>query len=60
MKRLGKYCEEVTEIERDQTKRIAYSVMYGVGKFNFNCRLFRTNGNSPDLRPIDALMLLLT
>lgn len=32
MSRLGKNCEEVQFHERERTKRIVYSVIYGVGK----------------------------
>ena len=31
--RLGKSMKEIAETERDQTKRIVYSVMYGVGMY---------------------------
>jgi len=30
--RLGKRIEDVSEREREQTKRVVYSVMYGAGK----------------------------
>ena len=30
--RLGKKMDEVSEREREQTKRVVYSVMYGAGK----------------------------
>ena len=39
-KRLGKCCEEITESERDRTKRIVYSVMYGVGMSYFQLKIF--------------------
>ena len=45
VKRLGKCCEEITESERDQTKRIVYSVMYGVGMSYFQLIIF-TNSYS--------------
>ena len=32
MSRLGKSCEQVQFHERERTKRIVYSVIYGVGK----------------------------
>jgi hypothetical protein len=35
MYRLNKHTEEVDQQERERTKRVVYSLMYGAGKYEF-------------------------
>lgn len=45
--RLSKPCDDVTHTEREQTKRVVYSILYGIGEgfssFAASAKLFSMN-----------------